>query len=47
MKLNKREITMEHKNRLREFSDSIKHNNICIKGIPEEEREKEAENLRK
>ena len=26
--------------RLKEFSDSIKDNNICIIGIPEEDREK-------
>ena len=37
---------MEHKNRLRALSDSIKHNNICIIGIlEEEEREKGSENL--
>ena len=35
---------MEHKNRLREFSDSIKSNNICVIGVPEEEREKGVEN---
>ena len=28
---------MEHKNRLRELSDSIKCNDICIIGVPEEE----------
>ena len=27
---------MEHKSRLRELSDSIKHNNIHIIGVPEE-----------
>lgn len=36
---------MQNKNRLRELSDSFKQNNICIIGIPEEEREKGAENL--
>ena len=37
---------MQNKNRLREISDSIKHNNICILGIPGEDvREKGAENL--
>ena len=30
---------MQNENRLREFSDSIKHNNIHIIGVPEEERE--------
>ena len=33
---------MEHKNKLRELSDFIKHNNICFIGVPEEEREKGA-----
>ena len=28
---------MQNKNRFRELSDSIKHNNICIIGIPEKE----------
>lgn len=36
---------MQHENRLREFSDSMKHNNIYIIGIPEEEREKGTEIL--
>ena len=36
---------MQNENRLRELSDSIKHNNIHIIGILEEEREKGAENL--
>ena len=37
---------MEHENRLKEFIDSIKHNNIHIMGVSEEEeREKETENL--
>lgn len=38
---------MQNENRLRELSDSIKHNYIHIKGVPEEEeeREKGAENL--
>ena len=36
---------MQHENRLRELSDSIKHIHICIIGAPEEEREKGAENL--
>lgn len=35
----------QHKNRLRKLSDSIKHNKMCILGIPEEEREKGKENL--
>ena len=35
----------QHKNRLRELCDSIKRNNICIIVVPEEEREKGAENL--
>jgi len=40
-----RRIT-EHENRLRELSDPIKHTNIRIIGVPEEEeREKGAENL--
>ena len=36
---------MDHKSRLREFSYSIKHNNICIIGVPEKERQKKAEGL--
>ena len=46
MKLNKTEQRiMQHKNRLREVSDSIKLNNICIIGVPEEkERKKGTEN---
>ena len=32
---------MDHKGRIRELSDSIKWNNICIIGIPEEEEERE------
>ena len=37
---------LQNENRLRELSDSIKRNNICIIGIPvEKEREKAAENL--
>jgi len=37
---------MQHKNRLRELRDSIKHNSIHIIGVPEEaEREKGTENL--
>ena len=35
---------MQNENRLRKLSDSIKPNNICIIGIPEEERQKGAEN---
>ena len=31
---------LEHKSRLKELSDSIKHNNICIMEVPEEERER-------
>ena len=38
---------MQNENRFREFSDSIKRNNICITGVPEkgEEREKGLGNL--
>ena len=36
---------MPHENRLRELSDSIRCNNIHIIGVPEEEREKGAENI--
>ena len=36
---------MRHKNRLRELSDSIKHNDIRITGVPEEERVKGEEYL--
>ena len=36
---------MQHENRLKELSKSIKCNNILIIKIPEEEREKGAENL--
>jgi len=40
-----RERIMEHENKVRELSDSIKRNNVHIIGIPEEEeREKGAEN---
>ena len=39
-----RRIT-EYENRLKKFCDSMKHNKICIKRVPEEEREKVAENL--
>ena len=46
MKLNKiRERIMEHKNRRTDLRDSIKHSNIHIIGVPEEEREKGAENI--
>ena len=31
---------MEHENRLREFSDSIKCNNNSIKGVPEKREKK-------
>ena len=34
---------MQCENRCREFSDSIKCNNICIKGVLEEEKRKGAE----
>ena len=39
--------TKKNKNekRLRELSDTIKHNNICIIGILEEGKEKQAENV--
>ena len=40
------EIIMQNKTRLKELSDSIKHSNISITGIPEkEEREKRTEDL--
>ena len=39
---------MQHENSLRELSDSIDYNKICIIGVPEEEEQKkEAENLLK
>ena len=42
----KREKRIMHENRLRKLSDSIKHNNIYVMGIPEEEEtEKGASNL--
>ena len=43
MKLRKREIkkVQEYEGRIRELSDAIKWNNICIIGIPEEEEERE------
>jgi len=41
----KRKIIMQNKNRHKELSDSIKHINIHILGVPEEEREKGEENL--
>ena len=34
---------MEHKNRLRELSESIKHTNIHIVGVPEEEEERKGD----
>ena len=41
-------IMKENENRLKEFSDTIKHNNIYIIGMPEgEEKEKGAEILKK
>ena len=36
---------MQNQNRLRELSNSVKHNNIHIIGTSEEEREEEVENL--
>ena len=36
---------MDHEGRIRELSDSMKHNNIHIIGVPEEEREKGAEGV--
>uniref|UniRef100_A0ABI7YX58 L1 transposable element RRM domain-containing protein n=1 Tax=Felis catus TaxID=9685 RepID=A0ABI7YX58_FELCA len=36
---------LEHEERLRELSDSMKHNNICIIGVPEEEGEKGVEGV--
>ena len=41
----KTERIMQNENRFRELSDSIKHNNTHIIGVPEEGREKGAENL--
>ena len=38
-------IIMQNENRLKEISDSIKHNNICIIGIPEEKREKSGQKM--
>ena len=38
----KKERIMQHENRFRELSDSIKCNNIHILRIPEEKREKGA-----
>jgi len=32
---------LDHKSRLRELSDSIKHNNIHLIGVPEEEKREE------
>ena len=31
---------LDHEGRIRELSDSMKQNNICNKGVPEEERER-------
>ena len=36
---------MQNENRLTDLRDSINHNNICVIGIQEEDREKEAETL--
>ena len=36
---------MEHENRLRKLSDSVKHNNIHIVRVPEEEGQKGAKKL--
>ena len=36
---------MDHKCRLRELGNSIKHNDILTRGVPEEERGNEAEGL--
>ena len=36
---------MQNKNRLRELNDSIKCNNICIIGVPEEDRKKDHEKI--
>jgi len=36
---------MHNQNRLKKLSDSVKHSNIYIMGVPEEEREKGAGNL--
>ena len=38
---------LHHESRLSEFSDSIKHNNIHVIGVPEEKREKWEEGLLK
>ena len=45
MKLKRERKILYHKCGLRELSGSIKYNNICITGIPEEEKEKGAESL--
>ena len=43
---NKRERNvLNHEYRLRELNYSLKHNNICLIGVPEEEREKGAKGL--
>ena len=46
-KLRKREVKkiLDHEGIIREPSDSMKQNNICIIGIPEEEKEKGAEGV--
>ena len=40
MKQNKEGGIMQNRTRLRKLSDTIKYNNKCITGVPEEEREK-------
>ena len=42
MKPRKREIKkiLDHEGRIRELSDSMKWNNICMIGVPEEEERK-------
>ena len=36
---------LDHKGRIRELSDSMKHNSICIIGVPEEEGERKGNNV--
>ena len=41
----KRFKILDHEKRITELSDSMKQNNICIIGVPEEEKKKRAEGL--
>ena len=45
MKLKRERRLLDHEYRLKEFTDSTKHVNIHIIGVPEEEQEKGAEGL--